>query len=362
MTCSTPVVYSDYFLQGLIDVNNANFWEGMILIVDSNCDHVYIDPQTLFESYLPATFLSLSDTPSTYTGSATYLVRVNTAATGLEFIDPLTQWRLADELVASQAGQPAGYLEDILIGTTGQIVVSTVWPNVVLSIDPAFITWATEFIGLTDCPNSYWGMAGMYPRVNQSETGLEFSSAPGAGYRAKMWMSSDQAKTQAINVWVIPSSVFIIDTDESDYSPGSASMISSTGWHAAIKILESGYYRITLRGNMKFTRWVLAGRVFVYTTGPTAEYAINDCKFGSVDNGSWHWAFPYEDMVVNYAGESVVYLLANTYVLTAGVISTDVWAIGWGITDGTLTILSTNVIWGWADFRGHTLEVSRFSY
>jgi hypothetical protein len=43
-------------------------------------------------------------------------------------------------------------------------------------------------------------MAGMYPRVNQSETGLEFSSAPGAGYRAKMWMSSDQAKTQAINV------------------------------------------------------------------------------------------------------------------------------------------------------------------
>jgi hypothetical protein len=63
----------------------------MMLIVDNNCDHVYIDPQTLFESYLPATFLSLSDTPNTYLGAATYLVRVNAAATALEFINPTTQ-------------------------------------------------------------------------------------------------------------------------------------------------------------------------------------------------------------------------------------------------------------------------------
>jgi hypothetical protein len=355
MTCSAPVVYSDHFLQGLIDVNNANFWEGMILIVDSNCDHVYIDPQTLFESYLPATFLSLSDTPNTYTGSATYLVRVNTAATGLEFIDPLTQWRLADELVASQAGQPSGYLENILIGTAGQILVNTVWPNIVLSIDPSFITWATEFIGLTDCPHSYSGKAGMYPRVNQTETWLEFAVPPGSGYRAKMRLTSDYSETQDTDV---QDAVFDIPTDEHDESD--PAMFSTYDWHSAIKILESWYYLVSMRGNMKFTLWVLAGRVYCLVAWPSATYAVNDAKFWSTDEYNNHWAFTVDEMVVNYSGQTLMYLYANSYIRTGMILST---STGMGsVADGTLTILESNEVpWGTPE-KWHMIQVTRFSY
>lgn len=362
MTCSAPVVYSDHFLQGLIDVNNANFWEGMILIVDSNCDHVYVDPQTLFESYLPATFLSLSDTPSTYTGSATYLVRVNTAATGLEFIDPLTQWRLADELVASQAGQPSGYLENILIGTAGQILVNTIWPNIVLSIDPSFITWATEFIGLTDCPNSYSGQAGKYPVVNQTETGLEFADAPGFGYRAKQYMSEwdDYIVTRLTDD---PDYLYNIDNlNENEYGPNSSDMISThpTLGFPTIKIIKDWYYMVSIRGNMKLTTWVLANRVFVMMAWPTTDFSVCDSKFGSVDSGAGHGAFPYEDMVCNYSWQSIMYIKADTHIRTAGVISTSTGM--WSVADGTVTILQANEILAWANDRWHTLEVSRFSY
>jgi len=74
------------------------------------------------------TFVSLNDTPSSYSGEAGQIVAVNSGETGLEFIAP-----------------PSG---------------------------------TSTFTGLNDTPSSYSGEAGQIVAVNSGETGLEFINAP----------------------------------------------------------------------------------------------------------------------------------------------------------------------------------------
>lgn len=74
------------------------------------------------------TFVSLNDTPSSYSGEAGQIVAVNSGETGLEFIAPPT-------------------------GTS-------------------------TFTGLTDTPASYAGAGGQFVKVNSGATGLEFVPSP----------------------------------------------------------------------------------------------------------------------------------------------------------------------------------------
>jgi len=54
----------------------------------------------------PTTFTELTDTPATYSGQAQRLLRVNSAATGVEFINPtdLSQWTVVATGLTMQAG------------------------------------------------------------------------------------------------------------------------------------------------------------------------------------------------------------------------------------------------------------------
>lgn len=83
-------------------------------------------------------FTGLEDTPNSYAGSATYLVRVNSGGDALEFVDP----------------------SSIIAGNTG-------------------------FLELDDTPSSYAGQAGKYVRVDSSGTGLEFTSSISANNSVK---------------------------------------------------------------------------------------------------------------------------------------------------------------------------------
>lgn len=76
-----------------------------------------------------STFLTLTDTPTAYTGNANKIPAVNAGETGLEFIDP-----------------PSG--------------------------------GASDFISLSDTPTAYTGQAGKIPIVNTAGNALEFKAIP----------------------------------------------------------------------------------------------------------------------------------------------------------------------------------------
>jgi hypothetical protein len=63
-----------------------------------------------------------------------------------------------------------------------------------------------------------------------------------------MWLTSNYSETQATDA---QDSVFDIHTNE--HNESNPAMFSSFGGHPAIKILESGHYLVSMRGNMKFT-------------------------------------------------------------------------------------------------------------
>lgn len=66
-----------------------------------------------------STFLDLTDTPSSYSGQAGKIVKVNSSEDGLEFGDPPPS---ADEKVKADSGDPtAGFLSDKVDGTTLEV-------------------------------------------------------------------------------------------------------------------------------------------------------------------------------------------------------------------------------------------------
>lgn len=121
-----------------------------------------------------AQFTGLEDTPSSYGGSATYLVRVNGAGNALEFVD-----------------------------------ASTVFDG------------ATGFLELDDTPSSYAGQAGKYVRVDSSETGLEFTDTISSNNSVKcgetlgIFTPSASAATD-LEVFPYPQTRFIVN-DETAY-------------------------------------------------------------------------------------------------------------------------------------------------
>jgi hypothetical protein len=127
-----------------------------------------------------ADFLSLSDTPGSYAGSALYHVRVNAGGTALEFVTPPT-------------------------GTT-------------------------TFTGLTDTPGSYASQALKIARVNSGETALEFTDlATVAGSSKDVWDLLNSTKSSA-------------DTPDDEFDGGSLDVKWTvvSGSSGTVDFLEAG--------------------------------------------------------------------------------------------------------------------------
>jgi hypothetical protein len=113
------------------------------------------------------TFLTLSDTPGTY--SANQYVRVNAGGTGLEFAaNPLPGGVQGDILYYTGIAWSA-----LSPGTAGQHL-TTGGP----AANPSWTTPVTTFLALTDVPATFVGQAGKTVQVNVGETALEFVAFP----------------------------------------------------------------------------------------------------------------------------------------------------------------------------------------
>lgn len=96
-------------------------------------------------------FLSLTDTPNTFTGSTGKFLTVNAEGTALEFV------------TGAQFPSLTGNANRFLMVNADGTGVEWAVPNIV-----------TNFVALTDTPNSYSGQAGKLVRVNSASSGLEF--------------------------------------------------------------------------------------------------------------------------------------------------------------------------------------------
>jgi len=357
MSCSTPVISSDYMLRWLLDVNDSNFGNGRMLIVNQNCDHEYIDPTVFFQNLLPSTFLDLTDTPSDYSWFSSYIVRVNSAGTWLEFVDPMTMDFWTDELVSSEAWATPWYLWTVLDVVSWELTLTVSWNNVILWLDAAILaSIASDFLWLSDTPNNYSWEEWKIVAVNSTGTWLEFiSNTNNRNLWARMYMTSDFHISQSINT---SDNTFVInDMPWFEWDPS----MQSSFWSAdAILIPKTWLYRIVLRGNMWLSKWILAARIFAVSTPPTAIWPMCDVKFWSRDANNWHWAYPF-DMVVTYWQSMIYRFEAWTKIYTWGIISTNVWSIWWWVTTWQIDVLHGNVRGSGTDDRWHSLEVSRFS-
>lgn len=355
MTCWTATISSPYFLRWLADVNDWNFWLWRMLIVDADCEHIYVDPQTIFDAMVPQTFLSLTDTPSTYTWFWSWIVRVNSTATWLEFVDPSSLNIWIDRLVASQLWAIPNYLWTVLDVVTWELTKTISWNKVILWIDPALLSsLSTDFLSLTDTPSSYSGQAWKIVVVNSTSSWLEFEDWLWKNLWWRRYMASDYSITRWIN---LPDLAFVITW--MNWYEWVASMEWDYFGTPSIVIPKTWVYKVNVKWNVELTPWVLAARVFAYSSLPTAIIPMCDSKIWSLDPGSWHWAFPWS-MVTSY-WQSMLYRFEEwTHIITGWIISTNVWVFPTAAT-WTVTVLHGNVFWSGIDDRWHILEVSRFS-
>lgn len=116
-----------------------------------------------------ATFTSIGETPNSFSTHALKLVRVNAAATAVEFIpiadiDP-------DKAFTDLTDAPASYTGHAL----KRVSVKADESGLEFTSDP---TIDKAFTDLTDTPANYTGAAGKFVKVKSTENGLEFVAAP----------------------------------------------------------------------------------------------------------------------------------------------------------------------------------------
>ena len=111
-------------------------------------------------------FLELTDTPSTYSGSGGFLARVNAAGNAIDFINP--------DLVSTNADQIGGIYLGGNTPSDGQVLKYDAVDNLINWGDDlqGSGTGSSTFLGLTDTPSSY--TAGYALRVNANGNALEF--------------------------------------------------------------------------------------------------------------------------------------------------------------------------------------------
>ena len=124
-------------------------------------------------------FLGLSDTPNTFAGAGSFRVKVNPAATALEF-------------VPEDSVEPGSFitLQDVAPHSYTGLGHKIPWVNTA-ETGMEFKTaaqivaegggGATDFLGLSDTPNNYAGAGGYKVKVNAGATGLEFVADAGGG-------------------------------------------------------------------------------------------------------------------------------------------------------------------------------------
>ena len=162
------------------------------------------------------TFLALSDTPTSYVGTAGSVVTVNSSEDGLVFLEADSTGLGRDNYVDSAsfgslpqggarltltyAGPDSGTLTDV----TADLTINTL---------------AIGFTQLSDTPTNYTGVGNSFVRVKSSEDGLEFvSQVPGTAVGAVGINSQVQYNDNgALNG---AAGLFYFKGDESDGNPG----------------------------------------------------------------------------------------------------------------------------------------------
>lgn len=127
--------------------------EGSSRLVAMDGDELFIAS----EATTVSRFIDLGDVPGTYEGSAGKTFRINADETGLELVDGLSVAELSDTDASSAAdGSILRYNSN-----------SQTWVATPLSL-------INTFLGLSDTPNSFTGMAGYLMQVNASANAISF--------------------------------------------------------------------------------------------------------------------------------------------------------------------------------------------
>jgi hypothetical protein len=192
------------------------------------------------------TFLELTDTPTTYNTMGGKHVRVNSGATALEFADP-TFLELKDTPTAfTSAGGKA------LRVNSGATALE-------------FYDAPTTFIGLTDTPSAYTGQANKIVAVNNAGTGLEFISNSGGGSASvvtvKITMSATGTFTTA-GFTEIPAGWSLVSASNLDF-------VLQLPANSRIKIAQGYGFGQVANTWRPFSIGGGAAMYFTYTSDPT---------------------------------------------------------------------------------------------
>ena len=126
------------------------------------------------------TFLALSDTPTSYVGTAGSVVTVNSSENGLVFLEADSTGLGRDNYINSASfGSLPGGGARLTLGYAGPDSFSN------LTADLSIGTLAIGFTQLSDTPANYTGVGNSFVRVKSTEDGLEFiNKVPGTAVGA----------------------------------------------------------------------------------------------------------------------------------------------------------------------------------
>lgn len=237
-------------------------------------------------------FTQLSDVPSSYSGAASKLVRVNAAGTGLEFITPssvgsTTFTGLTD--TPANFGGFGGYIVRVKIDESG------------LEFVTAGATGAVHFTDLTDAPSSYSGAAYQKVRVKATADGVEFASDLTINSQTANYTAVLADIDATIIMTAATGLAFTVPANATTAFPVGTQMMVSQGGAGAVTITPAVGVTINTSASSLLTNaqyqygmlkkvaanewdWILFGSGSG-TGGATTLAALTDVAIGSPTNG-----------------------------------------------------------------------------
>ena len=194
-----------------------------------------------------STFLQLSDTPSTYVGTAGSVVTVNSSANALEFLPADSSSLGKDNYVDSASfSNPSAQGAQLTLGYAG--------PD---NLNDITATLGIGFTQLSDTPDTFVGYGNSFVRVKQDQTGLEFlaqvpSTAVGAaGNNKQVQFNSNgfltgadgldfDADTNSPHLVLKPASTAGSGIHGGDLTAQSTINTGNTPWNAASLTADGG--------------------------------------------------------------------------------------------------------------------------
>jgi hypothetical protein len=166
-------------LQDLTDVDGFGAEDNMVLGYDEATEQWV--PQTI-SALFDLNFIGLEDTPSSYAGQATKLVRVKATSDGLEFFVPtLKTLSDVDPAMAPENGDVLTFLDGKWLAAAAGAV-------------------EFEFKDLSDAPESYIDQGGKLIRVTLDEDGVEFVDPASVGTTTATFRPGATADASAMAV------------------------------------------------------------------------------------------------------------------------------------------------------------------